>query len=671
MKYFFYFSFILIFGCTKKKLVPKTILGSQDSLEVCFSSANNFDLAPSDREKYIQKAFTIISTTKNDSMHRVNLFKIANRYYNLEYWEKYKKTVLLVLIKAEAKQDAFSMAKGNSYLGDYYDSQSIPDSSFLYYNRAQKKYVALNDTYNLAQTILKKAILQFNQNDLYGSEKGVSKVLKIIKNSSFSDVLYGAYNLLGLIYNELEDYNNAMVYHNKALASIDEKLTASFSQPKATSYNNIGMVYQNKKNFRLAIKYFEKGLADKDIFKNNPSLYATLINNLAYCKFKLKEKKGVQDLYFKASHIRDSLQLTSGIVESKIYLSEYFISEKDTSKAITFAEQALELSQKSKNYPAVLNSLKQLSIVQPRNAAAFSKEYIKINDSLQKAEQKIGEKFARIEYETDEIKSENNELVVQNRNIVYAFIAFGVLALLAFVIWSQKAKNRELLFKQQQQYANEEIYNLMLAQQSTIETGRIEEKKRVARELHDGVLGRMFGVRMNLDGLKENQDHSAVQQRTNYLAELKNIEQDIREISHDLNREKSELINNFVALVDQLFEEQKKTYASKLISNIDPLLKWDLVSNAVKINVYRMLQESLQNTNKYANATTVGVDFSKVDDQLVLKISDDGVGFNVKTAKKGIGIQNILFRANECQGTATIASIKGEGTTVTITLPIV
>jgi hypothetical protein len=49
----------------------------------------------------------------------------------------------------------------------------------------------------------------------------------------------------------------------------------------------------------------------------------------------------------------------------------------------------------------------------------------------------------------------------------------------------------------------------------------------------------------------------AVNQRISYLSELKNIEQDIREISHDLNREKSELINNFVAIVDNLFEEKE------------------------------------------------------------------------------------------------------------------
>ncbi|MFV8331634.1 ATP-binding protein [Flavobacterium sp. GSP14] len=661
----------LVFSCTQKKTGPKTISRSQDSLEAYFSSANNFDLPPRQREKYIEKALEIITLQENDSIYRVNLFKIANRYYNLENWEKYKKTVRLVLEKAEMKRDVFSMAKGNSYLGDYYDSQAIPDSSFLYYDKAQKIYLGLNDSYKLAQTILKKAILQFNQNDLFGSEKGVSKVLQIIKNTNYNDIRYEAYNLLGLIYNELEDYNNAMVFHNKALTSIDESLMASFLQPKATYYNNVGLVYQNKKNFREARKYFEKGLAENDVFKNNPSLYAILLNNLAYSKFKLKQKDGVQDLYFKALKIRDSLQLTRGIITSKINISEYFMSEQDTVKARVFAQQAFELSQKSNNYRAVLNSLKQLSLVQPQNAAAYSKEYIKINDSLQKAERKIGEKFTRIEYETDEIKSENKDLVVQNRNIVYAFSAIGILGLLSFIILTQKAKNRELIFKQQQQYANEEIYNLMLAQQNTIETGRIEEKKRVARELHDGILGRMFGVRMNLDGLNKFPDENAVHQRTNYLSELKNIEQDIREISHDLNREKSELINNFVAIVDQLFEEQKKTYTAKFISNIDSHIKWELVSNALKINVFRMLQESLQNTNKYASATTVKVDLNQLDNHLILKISDDGVGFNVKNTKKGIGLQNIIYRTNECSGVVTIESIKDEGTIITITLPIV
>jgi signal transduction histidine kinase len=239
-----------------------------------------------------------------------------------------------------------------------------------------------------------------------------------------------------------------------------------------------------------------------------------------------------------------------------------------------------------------------------------------------------------------------------------------------YIIKAQKAKNRELLFKQEQQKVNEEIYSLMISQQSNVESIRIKEKKRVAQELHDGVLGRMFGVRMNLDGLNKIQDEAAIEKRNNYLSELKNIEQDIREISHDLNREKSELINNFVAIVDDLFENQKQTFKPNLVSTIDSTIKWESISNAIKINLYRIIQESLQNINKYANANAIHVEFKREIDNLFLEISDDGIGFNVNRAKKGIGLQNMLSRINECEGTFEIRSKKGEGTIITVTVPI-
>jgi signal transduction histidine kinase len=210
----------------------------------------------------------------------------------------------------------------------------------------------------------------------------------------------------------------------------------------------------------------------------------------------------------------------------------------------------------------------------------------------------------------------------------------------------------------------------MISQQSNVESIRIKEKKRVAQELHDGVLGRMFGVRMNLDGLNKIQDEAAIEKRNNYLSELKNIEQDIREISHDLNREKSELINNFVAIVDDLFENQKQTFKPNLVSTIDSTIKWESMSNAIKINLYRIIQESLQNINKYANANAIHVEFKREIDNLFLEISDDGIGFNVNRAKKGIGLQNMLSRINECEGTFEIKSKKGEGTIITVTVPI-
>ncbi|RKS15569.1 ATP-binding protein [Flavobacterium sp. 120] len=673
MKKIYYIFFIVLFvflGCTKKTKVNSAEVSSRDSLSSYLSLANEDSLPLIKKQQYNQKALAIISNQPNDSMNKVNLFRVANRYYNMNDWKGYKETVRLVLENSKSNNDSVNMAKANTYLGDYYGAQAISDSAFIYYSLADKIYDNLNDNHSLAKTRLNKALLQYSEGDFSGSEIAVFNALRAIKGKKANDILYDSYNLLGIVYNEREEYDRAVDFHMKALVNIDETVLPSVFQSKAVSLNNIGYVYQNMNNHKQAISYFQQGLDQENLLIDKPSLYAMLLDNLAYSKFKIKESEELPKLFYQSLKLRDSLQLTAGIITNKIHLSEYFASKKDTIRAVKYSKEALAAARSSKNSRNVLASLKQLAVIEPKKAASYTKQYIHINDSLQKAERNMGEKFTRIAYETDQIKDKNSDLVEQNRNLVFIFSGLAMLGLFTFVIKTQKAKNRELLFKQQQQKANEEIYNLMISQQNTIEGIRIKEKKRVARELHDGVLGRMFGVRINLDSLNKIDDGTAVEKRNNYLTELKSIEQDIREISHDLNREKSELINNFVAIVDNLFEDQKKTFKSKLVSIIDSGIKWELVSNSVKINLYRILQEVLQNVNKYAIADNIKIELKKEEDHLILMMSDDGVGFNVKTAKKGIGLQNILFRTNECDGVVDIKSKKGEGTIITITVPI-
>ena len=662
---------IVFFACTKKNESRQSDTISEDSLSNYLSKANDFNSPQRKRQDYIQKAFAIISNQPNDSMNRVNLFRVANRYYNINNWKEYKETVHIVLENSKISKDTINTAKAFAYLGDYYGSQGVSDSAFMYFFKGEKLYINLKDNYNAARTRLNIALLQFNESDFLGSEISVFKALKVIKEEKTNDLEYESYNLLGSVYNELSEYDKAIDYHTKALATIDGKTTPIEFQSKAGSLNNIGYVYQNVNKHKQAIPYFQKGLEQKEaLIKYKPAVYAMLLDNLAYSRYKIKESKGLPNLFYESLKLRDSLQLSTGIILSKIHLSEYFAFKRDTLKATQYSNEALATARNSKNARNVLLALKQLAVIEPTKAAVYNKEYIHINDSLQKADRNIADKFSRIEYETDEIKQENTDLTTQNRNLVYVFGSILILGMFLYIIKAQKAKNRELLFKQEQQKVNEEIYNLMISQQSNVETIRIKEKKRVAQELHDGVLGRMFGVRMNLDSLNKIHDESASHQRNSYLTELKNIEQDIREISHDLNREKSELINNFVAIVDNLFEDQKKTFKSKLVSTIDSNIKWESMSNANKINLYRIIQESLQNINKYAQANAVKVEFKKELDNLFLQISDDGVGFNVNKAKKGIGLQNMLSRINECNGTFEIKSKKGEGTIITVTVPI-
>ena len=665
------FVFLAVFiGCTNKNKSEKKTETPEDSLTTYLSLANDIDISYELKQKYNRKAFEIIINQKDDSINKVNLFKIANRYYNMNDWKRYFETSKLILGRSNNSHDTVNTAKAYTYLGDYYVKKDVSDSAFYCYYKAEKLYLKLNDNYNIAKTRFSKASLRYNENDYFDSEITVFKALRIIKHIKANDLQYQCYNLLGILYNEREEYNKSLEFHNKALAILDDRSIPKEFQYKATSLNNMGYVYLNLKNYSQAKKYFEEGLKQENLFAEKPSLYAMLLDNLAYTKFKLRDKKDLPDLFYKALKIRDSLNLTSGVIINKTHLSEYYAFQNDTLKAIQYAKQALAISRSTNRLRSILETLKQMGAVDPKNASKYSKEYILINDRLQKAERKMGEKFSRIEYETDEIKVENTNLEGQNKKLLLIFGSFIILVTLLYTINNQKVKQRELLFKQQQQQANAEIYNLLISQQNTIEINSIKEKKRVARELHDGVLGRLFGVRINLDGLNKIQDESGVQMRLNYLNELKNIEQDIREISHNLNREKSELINNFVAIVTNLFEEQKKTYPTKFLAYIDSAIKWDTIDNTIKINIYRILQESLQNCNKYANASKIKVEFKKQNDNIVLKISDDGVGFNINRAKKGIGLQNIKTRTIECEGTLEIKSKKDEGTSIRLVIPI-
>ncbi len=663
----------VFFGCTQKKIDRKSIQTSNDSLPVYFSLANDFNLSRQKRLDYINKANEIVANQENDSLNRVNFFKIANRYYNVGDWKEYSKTVNLVLTNSESQADTVSMAKAYSYLGDYYLQKTVSDSAFLYYYKAEKMYATLNDNYQLARTIINKSELLFRVGDFIGSEKEVFKGLRIIEddeNEAANEINYDAHNMLGMVYNSMGEYQDAIAYHNKALEILDKMKIIGISQTKAISYLNLGLVYVKLKNYKVASGYFLKGIEQQEIDNQDFKIYALLLDNLGYSKFKLGKQDDLPDLLYQSLKIRDSLKLYSEIPVNKIHLSEYYYSKNDNTKSLQFATEALVLARKMNMPREILSALKQITVVDPKNAANYTKEYIRINEELQQYERKIGEKFSRIQYETDQIKGENTDLESKNRKLVYFFSGLTILGLFFYIIKSQKAKNRELLYKQQQQKANEDIYNLMISQQNTIEANRVQEKKRVAQELHDGVLGRMFGVRMNLEGLNRFNDDLAVTQRHDYLAELKNIEQDIREISHDLNREKSELINNFVAIVDNLFEEQRKTFQVKLLSSIDSSIKWDLAVNSVKINLYRIIQESLQNINKYANATTIKVELKKQEKNIILTIIDDGVGFNVNLKKKGIGLQNMISRAKECQGEFNVQSEKGKGTTITVSIPI-
>jgi signal transduction histidine kinase len=642
-----------------------------DSLSVYIAKAEDVQSETEYRKFFNSKAFSILSAQKkNDSVLRKNLFKVAGQYYVLSDYNGFRKTTKYVLQKAIQANDTIQIIRAYLYLAKQQTDFNVNDSAFYLYTKAEKLSLTLNDNESLANIYISKAFIQLYENDYSGCELSSSKALNFLKNSPDKKKAYDAYNLIGICSNEMKSYDRALDYHNRALKIISENNLSGIFHLSSNSLNNIGVVYQNMNQHSDAIKYFNEALKEQNLFNDSPSLYSILLDNLAYSKFKYKDFNNIPNLFYQSLNIRDSLKLDSGIVINKIHLSEFYAYKRDTTASQKFANDALDLSRTTKISGDILLSLKQVSQVEHINAAKYSREYIKISDSIQQAERKIKDRFDRIQFETDEITLENDKLEEQNRNLLYFFIGTLMIGMLLFVIRTQRAKNRELLLKQAQQKANEDIYNLMISQQNKIEESRIKEKKRIAQELHDGVLGRLFGARLNLDSLNRLNNEDAAIKRNDYLSELKNIEQDIREISHDLNREKYVIINNFIAILNNLLEEQRSSFEPKIMVSIDDSIKWELLENTSKINLYRIIQESLQNINKYANATIIKLEIKVAGQNLMLNITDNGAGFAVNTKKKGIGLQNMISRTHELDGTFDVRSKKGKGTTITVVFPI-
>lgn len=644
----------------------------QDTISSYLKYANSDSISHVQRRQFTAKVFDILTNLPNDSLNRVNYFKVANRYYNIDDFHSYKNVTDKVVLLSERAKDSQSLAKGYTYLGDYYGKIYQSDSAFKCYYQAEKLYRRLNKTENIAQSLLNKAIIQHNEGDLTGSEKSALDALKVLRSESNDLFKFEAYTLLGIISSELEDVSKGIYYNHLSLKIAEKGNIYKEFQSIATALNNIGFVYQENKQYDSAYYYYDRALREPNIRTDKIRLYVMLKDNMAYSAFKCKKPFNPLPLFMEALKIRDSLQIVPGVITSKLNLSEYYEAIGKKTSAKVFALDALDLAKRAKLPKSELRVLMQLSEVEKNKdkVESYYKDYIEISDSIQLAERKSANKFARIEFETEELTLEKGKLEEQRKTLIYIGLGLLVIGGFIFVIRTQASKNRELVLIQEQQRANEEVYQLMLNQQERIEEVRQNEKKRIAQELHDGVLGKLFGTRMNLGVLNAKSDEQAIASRVSYIDELKNVEQEIREISHDLSAEKAAIFNNFVVMVNHFIEGQRTVCKAEIQIRIDDQIDWNTVNSTAKINLYRILQEAFQNVNKHANAQHVFVRFFKDGDDLKLEVKDDGVGFNYARKKKGIGLINMNNRITNSKGTMEIETTPGNGTLLKFVLPL-
>ncbi|GAM68296.1 two-component sensor histidine kinase [Vibrio sp. JCM 19236] len=196
-----------------------------------------------------------------------------------------------------------------------------------------------------------------------------------------------------------------------------------------------------------------------------------------------------------------------------------------------------------------------------------------------------------------------------------------------------------------------------------------EERRRVARELHDDLSQRLAVLSLSIGTLEQDKDLLPAKDKLNAVKQnIITVAKDI----HGISRRLHPSILDDLGLIDAL-KSEIKNYVDREMIAVD----FETTANKVELGkeaelgLFRITQESLRNIAKYSEASKVQVTLSIINQHLILKVMDDGIGFDVQEAmlSPGLGLQSITERARLIKAKLDIQS-SDQGTTITVDLPL-
>jgi len=199
------------------------------------------------------------------------------------------------------------------------------------------------------------------------------------------------------------------------------------------------------------------------------------------------------------------------------------------------------------------------------------------------------------------------------------------------------------------------------------EAGRLNERQRLARDIHDTLAQHFTSIIMHLSAAKHSNPgtvQTQVQQAEDAAREGLN---EIRRIVRDMQPEQIEKAS-LVEAVEEL--------AARWSAENSVLVKMNVtgtprsLTSSVETALLRISQEAMHNIIKHARARNVNITFSFMDDIFVMDIADDGLGFDPSKSSDGFGLKTMRGRAEELSGTLTIESERGTGTAIAVSIPI-
>ena len=445
--------------------------------------------------------------------------------------------------------------------------------------------------------------------------KSARKNLKLATAVNDSTEMALMTNFLGIFKNKLGEKDSAFYFTMQSI-KINKNLKAQ--KALAYNYNSLGIHHYENRNLDSSFFYFRTALK-----------------------------------------IRTDLKLPNQSIEAYNNLGYVFLLEKMPDSAIVYFQECirvcLEYGKKSNLAIAYKNIADSYELMNNHKLAlAALKKAIPINDSLMNIKQ--------TELLITAQKEKNKELIIQHDKVkkqkekqqILIFILLTTF-FITIIVYRRLYKRRiENALLMQKNKASKEI----IKEQETI-------KEKIAQELHDGVGGSLAGVKLSLSNI---QNESKCPKLLLEIDNIKSIYQEIRNISHDLTP---------VYFHTEKFKVTIHNYLNRIFPNLEigmcfqcyPEKAISELSYNKKIYIYRIIQELATNIQKHSLATNVNIHLIGHQNQLTIMAEDNGIGFDEKTIKRGIGLNNIKRRVTLYDGKMKIDSKPGNGTTIIIDIP--
>jgi PAS domain S-box-containing protein len=199
------------------------------------------------------------------------------------------------------------------------------------------------------------------------------------------------------------------------------------------------------------------------------------------------------------------------------------------------------------------------------------------------------------------------------------------------------------------------------------EEAKDTERSDIGRELHDNITQLLGVSKLYLDMAKSGGENSEIYLSRSSEYTLTAIEE-IRKLSKELT---ADTIKHFGLgeAIDNIVRDTMEVNPVKISCALKSFIEHS-VNDKFKHNVYRIVQEQLNNILKHAKASEIAISLSQKEKSIMLTISDNGVGFDTGKKRKGIGIDNIKSRVSSYNGTADFVSQPGQGCILTATFPV-